>query len=109
MGGPLRTRPGPGAVDGVGEGQALGKRRGLREDRRLRVRAIQSVVGGRRKQFGLREAHCAGVAGLRVGGRHAAGPVFFLSLSFFVSPRAQAQFSCCPRGLLGGRLISGNR
>lgn len=39
-GGLLRTRPCPRAVDGVGEEQALGKRRGLREDRRLRVGAI---------------------------------------------------------------------
>lgn len=57
----LRTRPYPRAVDGMGEGQALGKR-GLHEDRRLRVFAIHSGVWGQRK-LALRVAQCAGAAG----------------------------------------------
>lgn len=81
----MRTRPGPCVLDGVEEGQALGKWRGLREDRHLRVRATQSRVLGGAKET----ARAAGGAlrrrrGLQVGAGHAAG--HFSLLVFFSGP-----------------------
>lgn len=98
-GAPLRTRPGPHAVTGVGEGQALGKRRGLREDRSLRVRGIQSWgCGRRRKELALRVAHCAGAAGWSVGPGTRPGR-FFPLYRLIHCPHAQAHFCL---GLVGG-------
>lgn len=72
-------------MDGVGEGKALGKRRGLREDRRLRVRALQSGVWGAEET-----ARAAGGAvrrrrGLACGAR-ARGRADFFFIIFFSGP-----------------------
>lgn len=106
----MRTRPGPRAVDGVGEGKALGKRRGLREDRRLRVRALQSGVwggGGNCSRCRWRSAQ-APRAGLWGPGTRSGR--FFL-YHFLFWPHAQAHFSC--PGLVGGwgrgHRVSGER
>lgn len=94
----MRTRPGPRPEGrgGVGEGQTLGKRRGLREDRRLRVRGIP--------RWGVEETARAAAGALRrrrglACGGQARGLAVFL-YRFPVWPPAQAHCSC--PGLVGG-------
>ena len=80
----------------MGEGQTLGKRRGLREDRRLRVRGIP--------RWGVEETARAAAGALRrrrglACGGQARGLAVFL-YRFPVWPPAQAHCSC--PGLVGG-------
>lgn len=73
----------------------MGKRRGLPEDRRLRVGAIQS------RELALRVVQCAGAAGW-LGVRAGLRPGRFFS--GFPWPHAQAHFSRL--GLVGGWAVS---